>query len=488
MKKTYIGIDIGTTSIKLSSMDNQMNVVHDVQYMYEYLTPHKDWAEIHPDIWYEIVLKGLKETFQHIDSHDVAGIGITGQMHTTVFVDKDGLSVRPAIMWNDARTKRMIPKIREKLLESSETAHIAKIVSTGSPLANLLWVKENEPDNFESINKILIAKDYLVLKLTGIYSTDYCDSSTSSLYDLNHDEWSKEVQELFGFKKDIFPEINYSSKIVGNLSEDLRKRLNLDRDVPVVAGTGDNVASAIAAGCFEENQPLISLGTSGVVVIPNSNHQLKGIGKNVVVKIQKDDNTIITQGTVQAGAKVNSWWMNKILHTNQFIEEQNNISAELLGKNEVLFFPHLSGEKTIYARPDLRGAFIGLSLETTREEMYLAVLEGLAFGIRHLFELMRNEEKPKYFTIVGGGSKSELWVQIFANILNTPIRRVKSAQGAVNGAVALAVIGLEGHFNLNNAEVQMIDPSESIANEYEQRYKKYLGLSELMIKFTEKES
>lgn len=487
MKKAFIGIDIGTTSIKISAMDHHMNVVHDVQYMYDYLTPHKEWIEINPDTWYDIVLKGLEETFQHVDCASVAGIGITGQMHTTVFVDKHGLSVRPAIMWNDARTKTMIPNIKAKLLESSQTAHIAKIVSTGSPLANLLWVKENEPDKFNKISKILIAKDYLTLKLTGIYSTDYCDASTSSFYDLNTDNWSEEVQEMFGFNQGLFPVINYSSKIIGYLNEELQNRFHLEEEIPIVAGTGDNVASAVAAGCFEENQPLISLGTSGVIVIPNRYHQLKEIGKNVVAKIRENDNTIITQGTVQAGAKVNSWWMENILRTTDFSEEQACIPEELLGKNDVLFFPHLNGEKTLYARPDLRGAFIGISLETTREEMYLAVLEGLAFGIRQLFEQMRNIEEPQYFTIVGGGAKSTLWVQVFANILNTPIRRVNSAQGAVNGAVALAMIGVEGCFTLNNEDIEIFHPSENIAYEYEKNYQKYLKFAELMLQFKVKE-
>jgi len=487
MKKMFIGIDIGTTSIKLLTTDHNMNAVYEVQYMYEYLTPQKEWAEIQPATWYEIVLKGLVETFQYVDTENIAGIGITGQMHTTVFLDKHGFSVRPAIMWNDARTKKLIPRIKEKLLEVPQSAHIANIVSTGSPLANLLWVKENEVDTFKKIGKILMAKDYLVYKLTGIYSTDYCDSSTSSLYDLTYDDWSNEVQDLFGFSKNIFPQINYSSQVIGYLSDDFCKQFNFKKAIPVVAGTGDNVASALAAGCFNKNQPLISLGTSGVVVIPNSYRQLKQIGKNVIVKIRKNDNTIMTQGTVQAGAKVNSWWMEKILHTKNFSKEQAKIPKELLGNNDVLFLPHLNGEKTIYACPDLRGAFVGLSLETTREEMYLAVLEGVAFGIRHLFELMRNSDDPKYFTIVGGGAKSDMWVQVFANILNIPIRRITSAQGAVNGAIALVMIGVEGNFNENNVDVEIVYPSEKIAFKYKKRYQRYLELSELMLRFVTKE-
>lgn len=487
MKKMFIGIDIGTTSIKLSTMDHELNVVYDVQYMYEYLTPHKEWTEINPNTWYELVLKGLEEIVQNVDATSIIGIGITGQMHTTVFLDKHGSSVRPAIMWNDARTKKMIPNIKERLLESSKASHIAKIVSTGSPLANLLWVKENEPTKYKKIAKILSAKDYLVYKLTGVYSTDYCDSSTSSLYDVNHDNWSKEVQAIFDFNKEIFPEINYSSKIIGNINEVLCERFKLNKSLQVVAGTGDNVASAIAAGCFEEHQPLISLGTSGVVVVPNSQQHFKEVGKNVVAKIRKNDNSFITQGTVQAGAKVNSWWMEKILYTSNFEKEQDKISEKLLGKNEVLFFPHLSGEKTIYACPDLRGAFTGLSLETTREEMYLAVLEGLAFGIRQLFELMKSNEEPKYFTIVGGGAKSNLWIQVFANILKTPIRCLKKAQGAVKGAAALAVIGIEGCCNSSDSEIVIVNPSDVIAIEYEKKYQQYLKFSELIMKFTTKE-
>jgi xylulokinase len=485
MQKTYIGIDIGTTSIKLAVVDHHMNIVHDVQYMYDYLTPHKEWKEIDPDTWYNIVLQGLEQTLDHIDCASIAGIGITGQMHTTVFVDKHGLSVRPAIMWNDARTKKMIPNIKEKLVTSPQAAHIAKIVSTGSPLANLLWVKEKEPDHYKKIDKILITKDYLTFKLTGNYSTDYCDASTSSLYDLDEDKWSSEVQSLFGFDEKLFPEINFSSKVIGYLSKELQEQFQLNQKIPIIAGTGDNVASAIAVGCFEKNQPLISLGTSGVVVVPNRYHQLKETGKNVVAKIEKEDNTIITQGTVQAGAKVNSWWLEKILKTEHFTEEQSNISNDLLGKNDVIFSPHLNGEKTIYACPDFRGAFVGLSLETTREEMYLAVLEGLAFGIRRLFELMRNQENPKYFTIVGGGAKSNLWIQVFANVLNTPIRLIKNTQGAVSGAATLAIIGVEGDFPRTRADIEMIYPTDKIAFGYEKRYQKYLKLSELMLKFTE---
>ena len=485
MKHVYIGLDIGTTSIKLSAVDNKLNTLYENQYMYNYLTPHKGWREIDPNTWVEIVLEGLKELFLRVSPHEVKGFGITGQMHTTVFIDKHGCSVRPAIMWNDTRTKEMIPKIKARLTAHESSAHIAKIVSTGSPLANLLWVKENEPENFDAIDKILFAKDYVILKLTGHYSTDYCDSSTSSLYDLNKDGWSETVQNEFGFNKELFPPINYSSAVVGELTEEIRERLGIEARISLVAGTGDNVAAALASACFENDQPLISLGTSGVLVIPNRFHQLKDAGKNVVAKIQNGDDTIITQGTVQAGGKSNSWWMENIYRTKEYTQEQENIPAQLLGNNEVIFFPHLNGEKTLHANPEIRGAFVGLSFETTREEMYLAVLEGVAFGIRRLFDFMRNEEDPKYFTIVGGGAKSELWVNIFANVMQFPIKHVRKSQEAVHGAAILAITASEGSFSFDSHEYQMIQPDELLVQKYNKKYENYLVLSDAILQYTE---
>ncbi|MGM0216467.1 xylulokinase [Enterococcus sp. AZ109] len=477
----YIGLDIGTTTIKISGVTQQLETVYEAQYAYDYLTPHKGWTEIDPDTWVEIVLEGLKELFQQVPAETVAGIGITGQMHSTVFVNKHGLSVRPAIMWNDHRTKELIPAIRKQLLTNAKAAHIAKIVSTGSPLASLLWLKEEEPENYQQLNKFLIAKDYVKLRLTGTYSTDYCDASTSSLYDLNQDCWSQEVQELFDLEEQLFPEILPAATVIGKLTEDVCKELGIKEPIPMVSGTGDNVASALVSGSFEHDQPLVSLGTSGVVVIPNKHHQLKKTGKNVIAKITKDDNSIITQGTVQAGAKVNSWWLENILHTSDYPAEQQQIDKSLLGENDVLFFPHMNGEKTLFANPELRGAFVGLSLETTREEMYLAVLEGLAFGIRQLFVSMKNEEQPDYFTIVGGGAKSELWIEIFANVLGYPIKRVMTSQEAVHGAAILAIMGVEGSFKFPESDYQMVQPDPTLIKKYTTRYKKYLKLTQLFL-------
>lgn len=485
MSKFYVGIDIGTTSIKLTAVDQKMKALADLQYNYHYLTPKENFNEIEPDVWLKIVMKGLKKLFQQFSPGSIAGIGITGQMHTTIFVDQNKQAIRPAILWNDTRTQEMIPKIKKRLQQTSRSAPIAKIVSTGSPLANLLWLKEKEFESYRKIHKVLIAKDYLVLKLTGTYSTDYCDASTSSFFDLYQDQWSQEVMQIFDLPEEIFPVIHYSSKKVGILTEEIQRELGINAGIPVVAGTGDNVASALVSGCFSNHQPLISLGTSGVVAVPNEGHHLKETGKNVVTKIQVSDNSILTQGTVQAGAKVNSWWTENILHTDDFFGEQGKIPSSLIGKNNVLFFPHLNGEKTLYASPQLRGAFVGLSLDTTREAMYLAVLEGLAFGIRRLYEAMKNKEKPTYFSIVGGGAQSNLWIQLFANILQALIKRINTSQEAVHGAALLAIFGVNGSSDIEHSDYQIIQPQTQLISAYDEKYKNYLRLADLIFDYTE---
>lgn len=484
MNNHFIGIDIGTTAIKVAAMNDSGQAVAEKQYSYDYLIPQDGWTEIDPDTWFAITMQGLKELLQEIPTETVKGIGVTGQMHTTVFIDKHGFSIRPAIMWNDHRTIKMVPELKA-MLRDQGLMSAAKIVSTGSPLTSLLWLREFEAENYASLDKFLIAKDYLNYRLTGQIATDYCDASTSALYDFAEDEWSMPLQAFLGLSQDLFPPIKPAATVIGTLKEEVQLELGLSPEVKVVTGTGDNVASALASGALNDEQPLLSLGTSGVVVIPNRRHQLKAVGKNVVAKLTPEDPSIITQGTVQAGAKVNSWWLEEIIGSADFQREQEQISQDLQKNSQLLFIPHLNGEKTLFADPHLRGAFVGLSLETTRAEMYLAVLEGLAFGMRQLFESMENEQAPKFFRIVGGGSKSPLWQQLFADILGYPIRRRKLATEAVHGACRLAMIGADFDTLADGGELLEKTPRPEYRQHYEEKYKRYLLLNQMLLEFTQ---
>ncbi|NKF02667.1 xylulose kinase [Lactobacillus paracasei] len=477
MDKQYIGIDLGTSSIKMGLFNPDISSQAFYQQAYQYETLANGAKEIDPNVWFEIVVKGLQQLVKRAGSADsIVGIGITGQMHTTVFLDQRGQMVRPAILWNDTRTKLFITELESRLtvIEESENA---KIVSTGSPLANLVWLKREEPSHFKLLRHFLMPVDYIVYRLTGHYSTDYCDASTSSLFDFTQDKWATQICREFGIDEKLLPTIHASSDVIGKIRPSLAERLGLKADVKVVAGTGDNAATALANQTNQEQQPLISLGTSGVVVVPNQEHQLKPVGKNIIFKVTSEDDSVLTQGTVQTGAVLNAWWLQDIVNAKDAQLEQAAIPPTLLGQNRVLFFPHLNGEKTLYADPNLRGAFVGLSLESTRENMYLAVLEGLAFGCRQLYEQMGNQTAAEFIRVVGGGAKSNLWLTIFANVFGLPLRKRAVQREAIEGATMLAIIGDGEVVPDRSGDDEVILPEPTLKRAYDEQYQRYLKLA-----------
>ncbi len=482
MTNLYIGIDIGTSSVKLGLFDSSLNLRDSFQKKYSYCDLKDGKKEINPEIWFQLVQEGLKKLIKEKRPSDtIVALGITGQMHTTVFLDENGQSVRPAILWNDTRTKGMVSIIKDKLFQIRQFENV-KIVSTGSPLANLIWVEKNEPSNFKKIKHFLMPVDYIVYRLTGKYSTDYCDASTSSMFDFDKNKWSSKIADTFSIDCNILPDIHSSNYVVGDIKDELVKQLSLPKGIKVIEGTGDNAATALAN--FDNNQetPLISLGTSGVVVIPDQNNNFKKVGKNIVFIPQENQFQLLTQGTVQAGASLNNWWLTNILHTDEIDQEQNAISEKLLGNNDVLFFPHVNGEKTLFSNPNLKGSFVNLSLETQRENMYLAILEGVAFGLKELFDEITDSKSYRYIRIVGGGANSKLWLKIIANIFGVEIRKSNYSREAIDGAALLAIAGVNEEYFPKNKDDEIVTPDTKISSKYAQRYEHYLKLVTVMTK------
>ncbi|WP_317636642.1 xylulokinase [Xylocopilactobacillus apicola] len=481
MDKYYLGIDVGTSSLKIAALNDHLQQLSSKQIQYQYDEPAPNYKEIDPKIWLNAVIEGLRAIFQELPAEYAVAIGITGQMHTTVFLDRAAKIIRPAIMWNDTRTKDLVLPVKERLVKHLTLQENAKIISTGSPLINLLWLKDYEPLSFDRLGQVLMPVDYLVYCLTGNFSTDYCDASTTAYYDFTNDGWSKETFNLFDLPSEIFPPINAASTIVGELTDEMMGLLGIKNKIPVVAGTGDNATSALINRSFEDQIPLLSLGTSGVVIIPNENHQLNSIGKNVVVKVNPQDQTILTQGTVQAGAQLNSWWLEQIMHQSNFERAQAQISEDRLGKNSVLFFPHVNGEKTLFNNPDLRGAFVGLELSTTSDDLYQAVLEGVAFALKMLADAMQDGEKSDSYTIIGGGAKSKLWQQILANVFDCPMNHFRKDREAVEGAAMLAIIGTGSKVHSSLDLPDVVVPDAKIAARYQEKYQKYNFLCKELI-------
>lgn len=478
-KDCFIGIDIGTSSIKTVVYKANFKVVCEVSKKYEFITNENGWTEIDPTIWSSIVLEQLAEIFERIPYQQVNGIGITGQMHTTVFLDKEQQPLRPAIMWNDKRTVDVVEKIKRKLPRTSQTENILGIVSTGSPLANLLWLKELEPENYERLGKILIAKDYVRFILTGELSTDYCDASTSSLYNVVAETWSEEVLETFQLSSSLLPEVKYASSSAGNLKLSLFG-INEEKEIPVIVGTGDNVASAIANQSQLEEQPIISLGTSGVVILSNTQGEWLHTGKNILAKIAEEDQRIVTQGALQSGAKVIEWWSSKVIQ--QDVTQFEQRLAEKIGENQVIFFPYLNGDKTLFRDCDLSGAFYGITLNSEQDDFSLAIYEGTAFAIKRLIQEMRPLLKNQKCLLIGGGAKSQLWPQIFANVLNTTIRVNQVSREASCGAAMLVYYHKYQKYPVLPNEFEEFIPEEKLVKNYQKKYQAFIDFSDVLIK------
>ena len=364
--KYYIGIDIGTSSVKLTCIDENAKVAGESSREYKIEEPKSGWKEIDPEKWIKGMEEAFAELFETIDPKKVEAIGVTGQMHTVIFVDREGKSIRPALMWNDTRTANLIPKLREKIQMIDEVSYLSSIISTGSPAANLFWLSQYEEENFAKIQKFMIGPDYIVYRLTGNIQTDYCEASTSSLCDLKTGAWSEEIRRLLEFPRDIYPEIKGTCEVCGTVTKQWQEKFHFKQDVKVLTGTGDNPAAAIATGCFAKGYPVLSLGTSGVLMYPKKKINFEVKGKNILFSMDGKDVLILVQGVVQSTGSSLAWWLKNTLQADDFMEETTGVDLKHLGENELMFYPHLVGDKTIYQDPELRGSFVGIGTDTTR--------------------------------------------------------------------------------------------------------------------------
>ena len=477
----YLGIDIGTSSAKLTLIDDLGNIKEECSEEYAILEPQAGWKEIDPDTWMQAVDKAMLKILEGKDAGLVDGIGVTGQMHTVVFIGQDGNSIRPALMWNDTRTAERVAQVKEEIRSIPAVSYIANVISTGSPAMNLLWLKENEPEHFRQIKKFLIGPDYIVYRLTGSFQTDFCEASTSSLLDLNQGIWSEEMRQLLDFPQAIYPKIKGSNLIAGEVTEDRRARYGFKAGVKVIVGTGDNPAAAVSTGCFSEKYPVLSLGTSGVLMYPKECIDFSAKGKNIMFSFDGQEIQILVQGVVQSCGSSMNWWMKNILESNDYAKE-TDMDLSHLGENQLIFFPHLVGDKTIYADPSLKGSFLGIGTETKRKDMTIAVMEGIAFGVRQLTEVMKMPKSSiENLKITGGGSKNEIWMQIFADVLGVKTEQLEAGAGAGYG-MALCAAAACGGVSLNTIisntiKVKKIfSPQEKNVKLYEEKYRTYLKI------------
>ena len=469
----YVGIDLGTSSVKMLVMDQQGTIQNVVVREYLLYFPKTGWSEQKPEDWYENVMDGLKELLAVCDKSQVKGISFSGQMHGMVILDEKDEVIRPAILWNDGRTTKECDYLNNVIGREKISEYTANMALTGFTAPKVMWVKENEPENFARINKLMLPKDYIAYKLTGVHCTDVSDASGMLLFDVKNKCWSKEMLDIVGLREEQLAKIFESYEVVGTVTKQVAEELGISPETKVIAGGGDNAVAAVGNGTVGHGMCSVSLGTSGTVFIATKEFAVDD--KNALHSFAHADGKYHFLGCMLSAASCNKWWMDDIIGTKDYKKEQENITS--LGENNVFFLPYLMGERTPHNDPNARGTFIGMTLDTKREDMTQAVLEGVTFALRDAFEITKGlGMKIDRVRILGGGAKSPLWCRIVANVLNVKVDKINSEEGPAFGAAILAAVGCGEYTSVEEASnkliqiVETIDQTPEIVERYNKKY------------------
>lgn len=471
----YIGIDLGTSAVKLLLMDENGMVLHTVQKEYPLSFPKTGWSEQNPEDWWSQTRAGIRDLMEGFDSTQVDGLSFGGQMHGLVLLDERDQVIRPAILWNDGRTAEETEWLNSEIGEERLADLTGNIAFAGFTAPKLLWVRKHEPENFRRIRRIMLPKDYLAYRMTGVHSTDYSDAAGMLLLDTAHKCWSAEMLYICGVTKEQMPRLFESWQVIGTLTGRVAQDLGLPPYVRVCAGAGDNAAAAVGTDTLSDGSCNISVGTSGTIFIACDQFHLPK--NHALHSFAHASGRYHLMGCMLSAAACNQWWVKTVLNSDDFAGEQKKIQE--LGTNPVFFAPYLMGERTPYNDTEVRGAFVGLSLNTDRGQMTQAVLEGVAFSFRDALELARGLGVPtQRATICGGGAKSPLWRTIMANILNIQIDYIQN-EGPAMGAAMLAAKGCGACSSLEELAARTVRITEStlptpeLVTRYEQRYQTY---------------
>ena len=479
----YIGVDLGTSAVKLLLMNEAGHIEKIVSREYPLSFPHSGWSEQNPYDWYDKTVDGLKELLSECDKSQVDGISFGGQMHGLVTLDAQDEVVRPAILWNDGRTTEETAYFNEQIGRDRLTEYTANIAFAGFTAPKILWMQKNEPDLWVKVKKIMLPKDYLAYRLSGTFCTDYSDASGMLLMDVKNKCWSKEMMEICHVSREQLPDLYESYEVVGTLKKEIASELGVSETVKVIAGAGDNAAAAVGTGTVGANHCNLSLGTSGTLFVSSDKF---GVDEhNALHSFAHADGGYHLMGCMLSAASCNKWWMDEILKTKDYAGEQKGIQT--LGENQVFYLPYLMGERSPHNNPNARAMFVGMSMDTTREDMTLAVLEGVAFGLRDSLEVARSLGiRIDSSRICGGGAKSPLWRQIIAAVMNVKLEIIESEEGPGYGAAILAAVGCGTFESVERAceklvkVVDTVEPDPELVQKYEEKYQKFKQLYPIM--------
>jgi xylulokinase len=440
----FIGIDTSTTATKALLMDDKGAVVAVASHEYSFETPQPLWSEQDPALWWDATIKSILDVLRKsgVDGSSVGCLGLTGQMHGLVLLDENGEVLRPAILWNDQRTGSQCDEIHAKVGKQRFIDVTGNVALTGFTAPKILWVRENEPQVYAKVRQILLPKDYVRYKLTGVYASDRAGGAGTVLFDVKERTWSPEILEKLDIDRALLPPTFEGTEITGMINAAAAALTGLKVGTPVVGGGGDQAAGAVGVGAVRPGVVGLVLGTSGVVFATTPSALIEPEGR-LHAFCHSVSGRWHFMGVMLSAAGSLRWYRDTLAPGVDFDQLLAPAADIPVGSEGLLFLPYLTGERTPHPDPLARGAFVGLTIRHTQAHLTRAVLEGVAFGLRDSFELIKSAGLPgiDQVRVSGGGAKSPLWRQILADVFNAELVTVNTTEGAAYGAALLAGVG-----------------------------------------------
>lgn len=483
MASYLLGLDVSTTGSKAVLIDTEGRVVRTATNPHPLHTPRPAWSEQDPADWWRASVASIRAVLQTsgVSPDQIAGVGLTGQMHGLVLLDAEGRVLRPAILWNDQRTAAECAEITETVGAEQVLRITGNPVLPGFTAPKIIWVRLREPEVFRQTAKFLLPKDYVRYRLTGAFVSDVSDASGTSLFDVGARNWSDEMLQALGIPRAWVPEVTESPEVSARVSAEGARETGLLEGTPVVSGAGDNAAAAVGTGIVRPGRVLLSLGTSGVLFAPLDAYRPEPQGR-LHAFCHAVPGQWHLMGVMLSAAGSLQWYHDALAEDvpfDQLVAEAGTVPP---GAEGLFFLPYLSGERTPYPDPDARGAFIGLSLRHRRPHLTRAVLEGVAFGLRDSLDLMTALGlEIRRIRAAGGGTRSPVWRQILADVLNTELATTDATEGAAYGAALLAGVGAGVFASVQDAaeiavkEVDCVQPGPA-AGLYAEAHAQYRSL------------
>ncbi len=472
----YIGIDLGTSSVKMILCDKDGSIINRVNYEYPIYFPKEGYSEQNPEDWFEKSIEGLKDLAKGFEDK-IKAIGIAGQMHGLVMLDENDCVLRPAILWNDSRSVKECEYLNNVIGKEKLTELTANIAFPGFTAPKILWVKNNEREIFNRCKKIMLPKDYLVYRLTGEFVTEPSDASGLLLFDVKNRCYSKQMLDICSIDESMLPKVCESYESCGTVKKEIAQSLGWG-EVVVAPGAGDNAAAAVGMGVVGEGMCSISLGTSGTVFITSEDFSVDE--NNALHSFCHADGKYHLMGCILSAASCNKWFLEDVLKSDDYTECEK---GECNGENRVVFLPYLMGERSPHNDPYARGAFIGMSMDTTRGDMLKAVMEGVSYALRDCVEVARAQGiEISEARVCGGGAKSSLWCKILANVLRVKVLKTNCSEGPSFGGCILAMVASGEYKTVKEATESIVTVTdeigydEAVAKKYDKGYDKFKRL------------